>query len=77
MQGSCAFVDCFKGVSLTGNSDSFVSDGVKTEALFTRTCVRVAQVKFVTPIGTCCILARLLKTHPISQHVSQNALRHA
>ena len=28
-------------------------------------------------IWTCCILARLLKSHPISQHVSHNASRHA
>ena len=33
-------------------------------ALFTRTCVRVAQVKLVT----CCILARRLKSHPIMFH---------
>ena len=28
-------------------------------------------------IGKCCIPARLLKNYPISQHVAQNALRHA
>ena len=67
----------FKGVSLTGNSDSLVSDGEGEDrtprrthiflslvsvphlmALFTRTCVRVAQDK----IGMSCIPARLLES---------------
>ena len=50
-------------------------------ALSTRTCVRVAQAQGSSQtgdmIGTCCIPARLLTSHPISQHASQNAPRRA
>ena len=87
----------FQGVSLTGNSDSVVSDGGEDRtsrrthislcpvslgvphllALFTRTCVRVAQDHDSDMIVTCCTPARLLNSHPISQHVSQTAPRHA
>ena len=76
---------CFQKSRVQTLSNVVHATGVKTEhlvfclvsgphliALFTRTCVRLAQ----DMIGTCCIPALFLKCHPISQHASQNAPRH-
>ena len=47
-------------------------------ALFLHTYMRACGSSQTSDmIGTCCTLARLLKNHPMSQHVTQNAPRHA